>query len=418
MLKKYIYIIILFSLSVFSAFLIFDYSFKVNVHKLLITSYDKLISKEKKYEIYQDKIDQGYLSSKFGELKLTKIKLSEKDFNVPLGYIELVKNNIVFFRTDGDLIILDKDFNKQKIKNNITNYFNKDLDEKYYENKEYPFDPFVINPIRDILYHEGFLYVVLLSKEIIDQRLGYTTIVLKGKFNLNNIDFEYFFKPDHFAFGKIDTWHTGGRLAVDDKNKFFLAVPDYGKINLINNKKSIFGKVIKIKSINDYEIISQGHRNPQGLYFDMDEKILLESEHGPASGDEVNIIKKDKNYGWPSTSIGTHDDYVKFHNHSKKGFEEPAYAWTPHSSGASQITKVNHSSKFKFKDHYIVSTLSGKNYYYGNHLYIFKIEGNKVKMKDKIYIADRVRDIHYDKNNDRIILSLENEESIAIIEVN
>ena len=121
MLKKYIYIIILFSLSVFSAFLIFDYSFKVNVHKLLITSYDKLISKEKKYEIYQDKIDQGYLSSKFGELKLTKIKLSEKDFNVPLGYIELVKNNIVFFRTDGDLIILDKDFNKQKIKNNIRN---------------------------------------------------------------------------------------------------------------------------------------------------------------------------------------------------------------------------------------------------------------------------------------------------------
>ena len=39
-------------------------------------------------------------------------------------------------------------------------------------------------------------------------------------------------------------------------------------------------------------------------------------------------------------------------------------------------------------------------------------------MKDKIYIADRVRDIHYDKNNDRIILSLENQESIGIIEPN
>ena len=416
--KKYIYLIILFSSIIFVTFLFYDYRFKINLHKFLITSYDKLTLKEKKYEKYKDKIDQGYLSSKFGELKFTKIKLNEKDFNVPLGYIELIKNNIIFFRTNGDLIILDKDFNKQNIINNIKNFFNEDLDKKYYENEVYPYDPFVINPIRDILYHNGFLYIVILSKEIINQRLGYTTTILKGKFNLDNIDFDFFFKPNHFAFGEIDTWHTGGRLIVDDKDNFFLAVPDYGKINLINDKKSIFGKVIKIKSINDYEIISQGHRNPQGLYFDMNKKILLESEHGPSGGDEVNIIRKDKNYGWPSTSIGIHGVYVKFHNHSKKGFEEPAYAWSPHSSGASQITKVNYNSKFKFKDHYIVSTLSGKNYYYGNHLYIFKIENNKVQMKDKIYIADRVRDIHYDKTNDRIILSLENQESIGIIEPN
>jgi len=414
MLKKCIYLLILFSLSVFLA-CFFNYNFKIYLHKLLIINYDKLTLKEKKYEKYQNKINQGYLSSKFGELKLTKIKLSEKDFNIPLGYIELIENDIVFFRTDGDLIILNQNFNKQKIKNNITNYFNKGLDKKYYENDAYPYDSFIVNPIRDILYHNGFLYVVILSKEIINQKLGYSTIILKGKFNLDYIDFEYFFKPDHYAFGVIDPSHTGGRLIVDNKNQFFLAVPDYGKLNLINNKKSIFGKVLKIKSINNYEIISQGHRNPQGLYYDMDKNILLESEHGPSGGDEVNIIKKDKNYGWPSTSVGTHDDFVKFHNHSKKGFEEPIYAWTPHSSGASQITKINYSSKFKFKDHYIVSTLSGKNYYYGNHLYIFKIKDNKVKMKDKIYIGDRVRDIHYDKINDRIILSLEKEESIGII---
>ena len=56
-----------------------------------------------------------------------------------------------------------------------------------------------------------------------------------------------------------------------------------------------------------------GHRNPQGLYFDKEKNILLETEHGPMGGDEINLInlngiKKGKipNFGWPISSAGEH----------------------------------------------------------------------------------------------------------------
>ena len=151
---------------------------------------------------------------------------------------------------------------------------------------------------------KGFLYVVILHKEIIENKPGFTTVVLKGKLNIDYIEFDYFFKTNDFVYGKIDTWHTGGRIVRDEKKNFYISIPDYGKRKFINNSNKIFGKILKINSINNYEIISKGHRNPQGLYFDKDKNILLESEHGPSAGDELNIIKKGKNYGFPSTSVG------------------------------------------------------------------------------------------------------------------
>lgn len=52
------------------------------------------------------------------------------------------------------------------------------------------------------------------------------------------------------------------------------------------------------------EIWSYGHRNPQGLVFDTSRKILFEMEHGPRGGDEINIIQKGGNFGWPRASYG------------------------------------------------------------------------------------------------------------------
>jgi glucose/arabinose dehydrogenase len=52
------------------------------------------------------------------------------------------------------------------------------------------------------------------------------------------------------------------------------------------------------------EIWSYGHRNPQGLQFDNDKKVLWSIEHGPRGGDEINLIQKGKNYGWPVVSHG------------------------------------------------------------------------------------------------------------------
>ena len=50
------------------------------------------------------------------------------------------------------------------------------------------------------------------------------------------------------------------------------------------------GKLIKINLNNKkHEIISMGHRNPQGLYLDKENNFLLETEHGPFGGDEINL---------------------------------------------------------------------------------------------------------------------------------
>ena len=51
-------------------------------------------------------------------------------------------------------------------------------------------------------------------------------------------------------------------------------------------------------------IWSLGHRNPQGLFYDEMTETLFEQEHGPRGGDEINIIKKGKNYGWPIITYG------------------------------------------------------------------------------------------------------------------
>ena len=77
------------------------------------------------------------------------------------------------------------------------------------------------------------------------------------------------------------------------ENELVLTSGDWlNKERIAQSENSIYGKVIKI-NINDpkeYKIVSIGHRNPQGLYFDKDSKIILSTEHGPTGGDEVNLI--------------------------------------------------------------------------------------------------------------------------------
>ena len=71
------------------------------------------------------------------------------------------------------------------------------------------------------------------------------------------------------------------------------------------DSNSIFGKIISInKNTKNWKIISMGHRNPQGLYYDSKNDYIVSTEHGPAGGDEINIninpeIGGLKNYGWP-----------------------------------------------------------------------------------------------------------------------
>jgi len=79
------------------------------------------------------------------------------------------------------------------------------------------------------------------------------------------------------------------------------------------------------------EIWSYGHRNLQGLAFQPSTGALWESEHGPQGGDEVNIIKPGKNYGWPVVTFGEKYGGGKWGDGitMKQGMEQPAYFYRP-----------------------------------------------------------------------------------------
>jgi glucose/arabinose dehydrogenase len=78
------------------------------------------------------------------------------------------------------------------------------------------------------------------------------------------------------------------------------------------------------------EIWSYGHRNPQGLAIQPDSGRLFEQEHGPTGGDEINVIVKGKNYGWPVVTYGTNIwGGQKAAGTAQAGMEQPVKYFDP-----------------------------------------------------------------------------------------
>lgn len=138
--------------------------------------------------------------------------------------------------------------------------------------------------------------------------------------------------------------HFGSRIVHDGEGYIYFSVGDRGERDLAQKLEVDQGKIHRltldgktpsdnpfVKNRNARKTIwSWGHRNPQGMVYDFKNKILYEHEHGPRGGDEINIIKKGKNYGWPLVTFGKEYYGPKISNHtSKKGFEDPIYQYTP-----------------------------------------------------------------------------------------
>ncbi|MER2088720.1 MAG: PQQ-dependent sugar dehydrogenase [Sporosarcina sp.] len=92
--------------------------------------------------------------------------------------------------------------------------------------------------------------------------------------------------------------HHGGRLAFSPDNILYATIGDGANPDSAQNLNSFNGKILRLNKENTFEIVSSGHRNPQGLAWDKDGKLFA-SEHGQSANDEVNIIVRGKNYGWP-----------------------------------------------------------------------------------------------------------------------
>ncbi len=141
----------------------------------------------------------------------------------------------------------------------------------------------------------------------------------------------------------LDTkYHYGSRITFDDQGHVYFSIGDRGKKDMAQDKSVPNGKIHRLNrdgSIpNDNPFLdgaypslySYGNRNPQGLIWHPDSKILWETEHGPKGGDELNVIKSAVNYGWPEISFGINYNGTELTPFkSKPGMAQPVSQWTP-----------------------------------------------------------------------------------------
>jgi len=137
----------------------------------------------------------------------------------------------------------------------------------------------------------------------------------------------------------------GCRIAQAPDGNLFASMGDhFGPRDAAQNLGADNGKIIRIAPDGSIpkdnpfvgrqgarpEIWSYGHRNPQGLTFNSTTGKLWEQEHGPRGGDEVNVIEKGRNYGWPVIGYGIDYNGAKIHESTHKaGMEQPLKYWVP-----------------------------------------------------------------------------------------
>lgn len=177
--------------------------------------------------------------------------------------------------------------------------------------------------------------------------------------------------------------HYGSRIEFDKNNMLYLSIGEGGSssrggANSSNmnaqNVKEAWGKVHRMNddgtvpkdnpvlagNTEPTTVFTYGHRNPQGLIMNQATQELYEVEHGPKGGDELNIIKKGNNYGWPLISYGVNYDGVTVSENPKmEGMVDPIFAYVPSiaTCGLAFVT----SDKFSaWKGNLLVGGLAGQ----------------------------------------------------------
>lgn len=195
--------------------------------------------------------------------------------------------------------------------------------------------------------------------------------------------------PDAAAFRGA----TGGRLVVE-RDTLYFTVGDYnfGQVPqdewamTAQDPKSSFGKVWELDlGSGRSRVKSIGHRNPQGLVYTRG-GLLIDAEHGPEGGDELNVIRDGLNFGWPYKTYGT--DYGTFNwpLSSRAGkYAEPLYAWVP-SAAISPLAEVADFNEAWDGD-LLVGSLKAQT------LFRLKMVDGRVIFAEPIWLGHRIRDI-------------------------
>jgi glucose/arabinose dehydrogenase len=184
--------------------------------------------------------------------------------------------------------------------------------------------------------------------------------------------------------------HAAGRLAVIDEKTTYLTVGDLG-FSKIGSKsaRGDLGGVFKIGA-SKVEKISTGHRNQQGI--ELIGNDLYISEHGPRGGDELNLIKKGADYGWPTVTYGqaySSGDYVRpTRSGTHDGFQLPLYNWVP-SVAPTELVQLPATGKWgAWSSQLVMGTLKEQAL-----IFIQLSSKDKVGQVASVDVSDRIRDL-------------------------
>lgn len=198
--------------------------------------------------------------------------------------------------------------------------------------------------------------------------------------------------------------HFGGRIVFDQAGHVFLTLGDRGEEDRAQKAGDHAGAVIRllddgrIPSTNPFlrqadippEVFSRGHRNIQGAAFHPSTGALWVHEHGPQGGDELNIVRAGRNYGWPTITYGV--NYVTGtkigEGTHKAGLEQPIHIWVP-SIAPSGMAFYTGSAFPDWANSLLVGALRGQT------LVRLQIENDRVVAEERLLTQQvgRIRDV-------------------------
>jgi glucose/arabinose dehydrogenase len=237
---------------------------------------------------------------------------------------------------------------------------------------------------------------------------GATTAISRFKLNGNQVtDLQELFTAKPYISAN---YHFGSRIVFDKDNYMFIVAGERGTQPKVQELNNDHGKIHRLhddgRVPNDNPFVnttganpsiwSYGHRNPQGMVYDASTNRLWAAEHGPKGGDELNLIEKGKNYGWPKTSYGiNYDGSVLTPNKELPGIENPARYWVP-SIGPCGIALVTSKRYPEWKGNILVGALAFR------HVARVQLDGTKYVAEEKL-LQDMGRVRHVAESPDGFI---------------
>lgn len=187
------------------------------------------------------------------------------------------------------------------------------------------------------------------------------------------------------------TQHFGGRLVFDRDASLLVTLGDRGQMKEAQNPTHHLGKIVRLdpQGRQAPQIFSIGHRNVQGAALHPATGELWAHEHGPQGGDELNIIRPGRNYGWPVVTFGVNYGLGTRigEGTAKPGMEPPLWTWLPRSIAPSGMAFVTSDRYPAWRGQWLIGTLQAPG------LVRVVLNGAQVAREERISGTGRTRDV-------------------------